>query len=610
MIFFRKQFLAFALLATSVSWGQTSKGTIAGTILDSSGGVISGAQVTAKDTQGAESRTVTSGPGGEYRIDAVTPSIYALTVTAPGFSRQQVSRVDVRSSVITSQNVTLQVGTAEQTVSVEASGAQIQTESGELSGTVSAAEIAKLPVNTLNPIDLVLTQPGVVAVASRDNFTNGSGFSVNGLRPRANNFLIDGFDNNDQGIGGQALQPSNQEAIKEISVLRNSYDAEFGRGGASVTNVIYKNGTNQFHGSLWERYTGSALNALTSEEKRSGLTSVPRDVDNTFGFTIGGPIIKNKLFLFGSSQWHRVFGSETGNQLLIPTAQGVANLNAIAGAYSNASILVGSLGGLVAPTQSGTINVGNRAGCGNPCQIPVGQITRATTQQNPGYEFVVRGDYTMSEKDTFSARYIGTQQSLTPDLFANPASLPTQDTYQGGPARNLGAFWTHVISPTKVNEARFTFQQIDFQFGLLPSTTGSSVFSVPNLTISGLSGLTFGGPNSSFPQGRGHNTYGYQDAFSWVAGKHSFKAGVDINRLVINDAIPFNSRGTITFASGGDCSAIGLATCTGLANFLDNYTGPAGNAGQQFGSPNVCFRTDHTGLLHSGLLESIADAYF
>lgn len=584
-------FIAVLIAAQAAGslFAQTSKGTLAGTVADSSGAAVANAEIIAKDTQGAETRKVRSGPAGEYRIDAITPSVYTLNVTAPGFSRKEISAITVQSSIITSQNVTLEIGATEQTISVEASGTPIQTETGELSSTISAAEIAKLPINSLNPIDLVLTQPGVVAVAGRDSFTNGSAFSANGLRPRANNFLIDGFDNNDQGIGGQALQPGNVEAIKEVSVLRNSYAPEFGRGGASVTNVIYKNGTNQFHGSLWERYTGNALNALTSEEKRSGITSKPRNVDNTFGFQVGGPVIKNKLFLFGSSQWHRIYGAESGNQLNIPTAQGVASLNAIAAANPNASILVNSLGGLVASNQTGTINVGNRPGCGSPCIIPIGTTIRTPTQQNPAYEYVIRGDYSATAADTISARYIGAQQTLTPDLFANPNALPTQDTSQGGPSRNLGFFWTHVLSPNKVNEARFTFQQINFSFSPLAATASSPLYALPNLTIAGISGVSFGGLAATFPQGRGHDTYGYQDAFSWNFGKHSVKIGADLNKLQIHDRIPFNVRGSVGFVSGGSCSAIGLTACTGLANFLDNFTGPAGSAGKQFGTPNLNF---------------------
>lgn len=581
---------SFIVLVCSVLvQAQTSKGTIAGSVFDSSGAVVANAEVTARDTQGAEVRKVRTSDNGDYRFDAVTPSTYSVIVDAPGFQKKEISGLAVQSSVVTSLNVTIEVGAIGQTVSVEASGAQVQTESGDLSSTISVAEIAKLPVNSLNPIDLVLTQPGVTAVASRDSYTNGSGFSVNGLRPRSNNFLIDGFDNNDQGVSGQALQPNNLEAIKEVSVLRNSYAPEFGRGGGSVTNVIYKNGTNEFHGSLWERYTGSALNALTSEEKRSGLLSKPRNVDNTFGFAIGGPVLKNKLFLFGSSQWHRIYGSETGNSIIIPTALGVANLNALSTSNPNAALLVSSLGGISAQTSSGTINVGNRAGCGSPCLIPFGTTVRTPTQQNPGYEYVVRGDYTATEKDTISARFIGTQQTLTPDLFANPSALPTQDTSQGGPARNLGAFWTHLFSPKIVNEARYTFQQINFTFSPLATTTANSLYALPNLTVAGFSGVTFGGLRSGFPQGRGHDTYGYQDAISLNFGSHSIKVGTDINHLNISDQIPFNGRGTVTFANGGDCTSIGLATCTALANFLDNFTGPSGSAGKQFGNPNLNF---------------------
>src|SRR6185369_7836830 len=121
--------------------------------------------------------------------------------------------------------------------------------------------------------------------------TNGVGFSVDGLRPRANNFLIDGFDNNDNGIGGQAIQPQNTEAIKEVVVQTNSYSAEFGRGGGSVTNVIYAGGTNQWHGGIWERYSGSSFNAITSEQSAGGVTDVPRINNNFYGFKIGGPIV-------------------------------------------------------------------------------------------------------------------------------------------------------------------------------------------------------------------------------------------------------------------------------------------------------------------------------
>src|SRR6202000_644120 len=115
------------------------------------------------------------------------------------------------------------------------------------------------PIASLNPVSLVLTEPGVVSVSDRDSLTNGAGFSVDGLRPRSNNFLIDGFDNNDYGIQGQAIQSQNLEAVSEVVVQTNSYAPEFGRGGGSVTNVIYASGTNNWHGGGFERYNGSAF---------------------------------------------------------------------------------------------------------------------------------------------------------------------------------------------------------------------------------------------------------------------------------------------------------------------------------------------------------------
>ena len=140
------------------------------------------------------------------------------------------------------------------------------------------------------------------------------------------------------------------------------------------------------------------------------------------------------------------------------------------------------------------------------------------------YEYVIRGDYNASEKDTFSGRFIAAHNSFTPDLFANGAALPTQDTYQGGPSRNLGFFWTHVFSPTAVNELRFTAQNISFLFGALPSTTSNPLYNTPSITIPGLDGVLFGGL-SNYPQGRGHGVYQYQEAFSNIAEATASKWG-------------------------------------------------------------------------------------
>src|ERR1043166_325403 len=216
----RSTCLLMGLLALSVapniSVAQTSKGTIAGTVTDASGGAVSGATVTAQSTQLGENRSTVTGTYGEYRISAVLPGIYQVKVTANGFATVVLDNVEVGASVEKALDVRMEVSSSAQTITVESSGATLQTESAELSGSISKTEIQQLPINSLNPISLGLTEPGAVRVSQRDDFTNGASFSVDGLRPRANNFLIDGFDNNDNGIAGQAINPQNLEAISKV----------------------------------------------------------------------------------------------------------------------------------------------------------------------------------------------------------------------------------------------------------------------------------------------------------------------------------------------------------------------------------------------------------
>ena len=212
--------------------------------------------------------------------------------------------------------------------------------------------------------------------AGGPHLANGQTFSVNGQSARNNNFLIDGQDNNDNSIQGQAFQPINAGAISEVTVMTNSYAAEFGRAGSSVTNVIYKSGTNQFHGSVWELYQGSGLEAMTAQQGLAGLTSrdKPRYDQHTYGFAAGGPIIKNKLFVFGSSQWQRFYGNATPSTIHVPTAAGAALLQSLN--LPNANLLLQYYGGLRAPVASQNLDLG--AGRGT---VDFGDFQRPVTAQ-------------------------------------------------------------------------------------------------------------------------------------------------------------------------------------------------------------------------------------
>lgn len=581
-------FLFSVLTMSAVCVAQTSKGIVAGTVRDTTGAVMTGATVTATNVLTAEQRTTTTSDVGTYRIEAVEPGTYVIKIAATNFKTTTVEKVDVRGSVITTINAGLEVGAATETIEVDAKSIDVATENGQLAHSISSVEIQEIPVFNLNAISLVLTQPGVLDVGA-NSFSNGMGFSVNGSRPRANNFLLDGQDDNDNSIQGQALQPNNLQAVQEVAILTNSYSAEFGRGGGSVTNLISKSGTNQFHGSLFELYAGSGLNAIPAEAGLGGETQAtkPRFDTHTFGFTAGGPIWKNKLFGFGSSEWQKFYGKAAPAAIRLPTDAGFAAITAAG--TSNAALLeqyFGSLRGDPAQTPR-TVDIGTRAGCPaaslsptGTCLVQTGLLVRpAPPQLNPNTQWTVKIDFTPRASDSISGRYIRNVGSLSPDFFNFPASLPGLDPQQGGTAENMGFTWTHVLSDHAVNEFRTSYGHFDFQFGPTPEAAKNPLFALP--TINTISGSSFPilGINAALPQGRGHVTYQFQDAYTLTMGRHTFKAGGDVSRLIVKDEVPFNARGTLTFGSGGGFS--------GLGNFLDNFTGASSGAALTFGNPVI-----------------------
>lgn len=599
--------LTLALLTGRLSPAQTSNGTIAGVVADASGAAVPKTTVEATSVdRGGSPRVIETDASGAYRIESLLPGTYVVVIKKQGFADLKISGVEVKASLTTTVNGTLVVAGQSQTVVVEAStGQELQTQSGDLSANISQSEVHDLPIFGLNPIALVLTQPGVQDGNGR-GISNGVNFSVNGSRPRANNFLIDGQDDNDNSIQGQAFQPTNPEAISEVTVLTNSYSPEFGRGGGSVTNVIYKGGTNEFHGSAWDLATNSALATAKHEDLIGGCETDgschPVSVENTFGFAFGGPIKRNRLFVFGSSQWDRFRSTANGSTILAPTATGYTQLNALL-PNNNVQFLIDAFGGLTSPGLNNIrdIPIGTAtAGGTDRGTIQFGSVVRSgITEASNDRQWDVRLDLTASDKDSLMARYYRDDSALTPDLFNFPRQLQPFDSQQGGPSQSFAGGWTHTFSPAAVNEFRTSYTNIGFSFGPTPATAGNPLSALPTLSIAGISGggATFPamGFPSNLPQGRAHKSFQYQDVLSYTKGRHTFRGGVDVNHLAIVDSIPFNSRGTISFLGGtaADADNCGLAAsqfdptggCTGLANFIDNFTGPSGVLTKVFGSP-------------------------
>jgi outer membrane receptor protein involved in Fe transport len=576
--------VAASMILASGAAAQTSNGTIVGTITDKTGAAVANASVKASSQQfGEVPRVATTDTAGGYRFESLLPGTYTVTISASGFDELRIQDVQVKGSLTVTAGGTLEVSSVKNSILVEASAAQeLQTESGSLGGEISRVEITNLPINSLNPVELVLTQPGVQDSTNQFGFSNGINFSVNGTRPRANNFLIDGQDNNDNGIGGQAFQTANVEAVQEVTILTNAYSAEYGRGGGSVTNEISKTGTNDYHGDAWELNRNNSFAAIPAEQGFVGVTKIARDNENTFGFDFGGAIKKNKLFFFGTSQWDRDFSAAVGQTLNIPTTTGIATLKSLL-PNPNVQLLLDSLDGLVAPSTGPNL-------FSTPLGPGANGVDRGSVQENVfqrsggaevglSREWRLRLDWNATAADTLFASFRRGDSSLTPDFFNNPGTLPPFDTQQGGPAQAFTGNWTHTFTPRAVNELRFSYSNIDFTFGETGATLAAPLANTPAINFNGQSGLAGLGVPTGTPNFRGHKSYQFQDALSYTVGRHTFKVGGDIDFVQVRDGVPFNSRGSISFFDGGGFSD--------LANFVDNFTGAGGSVSLQFGNPVV-----------------------
>ena len=582
--------LALGMGTFPVAFGQSSKGILAGVARDASGAVVAGATITITNQATSETRNVQTSTDGAYRVDAISPGTYAITAKEAGFNTSQVKGIVVTASAVTSYDVTLQVGSASSEITVEANPVSIDTENGTLSGTISPKEISTLPVFSLNPIELASTIPGVQTVASpgTNQLSNGQNLQVDGARPRSNNFLLDGQEINDIGIGGQAFQPNIPDLYENLTVFTSVASAEYGRAGGGVFNLVTKAGTNTFHGSAYDRYTGSGINAVPNSLRGTGQRNARFD-EHIIGGTVGGYIIRDKLFGFGGTQFSRVYGNEQINPVTLPDAAGVATLNSLTGTAATQVALLNQYTTnnfylkqyqLVTSQPTTKVNVGAQPGCSNPCFVEEARFQRPPdAEQNPDTQWSYRIDFKPSEKDLFYFRYLHDRSSLTPDFFANAAGgalgLSTQ---QGGPSELGAGSWTHIFSSHVLNEFRASETRISFLFSPLASTLANPAYALPTLNIAGFPQL---GPGQNFPQGRAEDLYQIQDTFSYTRGIQSIRTGFDIGHQLEKDIIPLNAKGTVTFAQGS-------TGVTALGNFLNNQTGPSGSISKTSGA----LRTD------------------
>jgi hypothetical protein len=594
-------------VVSPTAFAQTSKGTLTGIVRDSSGAVVPNADITITSAETGESRVVKTSSQGAYRLEAIPPGNYTLRAQTTGFERFEAKNVTVTPSQLVSFDVTLKPGHVDETVSVSATTVLLDQDNGSLSTTISEETLAKVPIFTLNPIEVATTVPGV-QIVSNTGFENGEQIQVSGARPRANNFMIDGEEINDATIAGQAVQPQIPDMYSDVVVYTHNPPAEFGRASGGVVNLITKGGTNTYHGSAWDLYSGSGLNAVDGQTRQL----VPKDrADKArfdtqqFGFTAGGAIIKNKLFGFGAAQYSRFYGNEQASQINLPNANGIALLQSLAAGSgtvaTNAALMLKYLsnGSYLTSMEdfAGTTVFQSLGAACSPTDtvcaqgLPVDIFQRPPTpEQSPDTQWTYRIDYTPETKDTFTARYLHDRSSLTPDFFTNGGALPGFDTYQGGPSELGQGTWTHIFSAHLLNEFRASETRISFLFAPLAATIANPLYTLPTLEFNTVTPeIAPLGPNQGYPQGRGQDMYQWQDTVSWTHGRQSVRAGADIGRRIETDLNGLNLRGTLAFADGGSGS-------TAIGNFLLNQLGPSGAATIQIGSPRVDPHSWRTGV--------------
>jgi Carboxypeptidase regulatory-like domain/TonB-dependent Receptor Plug Domain/TonB dependent receptor len=567
-------------------------GSIAGTAADPSGAVLPGAKITAKNTATNQTASTVAGEDGSFSLKDLPVGQYTLTISDTGFSTLTLNNVQVAASRTEALGIE-KLHTGDTTTSVDVSAAQniIETTQAQVTTTFDTQQLTNLPTGG-GFDELALLIPGVVDTHA-DNFSNSNGanFSVNGQRGRANNFEIDGQANNDTTITGPQVFFGNDEAIAEVQVITNSFSAQYGRNAGSVVNYITKSGTNSFHGSAIYKYSGDFTSSLAQGSSKgtqfgfcgAGQTPqadgcspavVPRYVDNFYGGTLGGPIIKDKLFAFGSTYWDREteFGAlVTSGGQLFPTTAGLAQL--VAALPNNPSVAILQQLNPYAvtagnPRQIGPVTNETIPGVGS---VPFAQFGRQVPFLSTDQEDLGRLDWQATPKDRLYLRYFYQTNPTAPDgATANGGFINVADS-----VHSVGVDETHIFGPRWVDQLRYSFQQstLAFQGGGFPNCTITSFANCPSsvsqLTLPDGSTMSGIGLPSGDPQGRVVKVGQVQDNANWTAGHHAITFGGEfLYENAPNVFLP-NSNGNFNFDTlndflGGGCGngacSVGVAS--------------------------------------------------
>ena len=581
----------FVSLSSAAARGQAVTGSIVGAVTDPGGGAVAGAKVTLTAAGTGIARAVTTNDEGNYVVPYLQPDTYRVEVERQGFKKFVHEGVILNTGSSVRINAALEVGSINETAEISSAAPLLQTESADVSQAFERKRIEELPINGRNFQSLISLIPGVApptgGIGQFDNPQGTQFFQVNGQNVSANNFQIDGVDNNEPLLG-LVVQIPPAEAIQQFSVSTSNYDAEFGRAVGAVINVTTRPGTNEFHGSLFEFHNNSAFKArnyFNLTRNAEGEIKVPNAIKNQYGGTFGGPIRRNRTFFFGDYQGQNQRIGRTPATATVPTQ-----------AFRD-----GDFSALLPSTVIYDPATGNADGTGRMPfpnnRIPAARISAVAKNilnllplpnlpglLNNNYlapalpfkldtnSFDARVDHQFSDRTSFFVKYNYFQSTMAdPAIFgdiAGPTATGDINSLEEGKGRNqvVTLNLTHALSATLTTEARFGFtryfidakgpglnRDLSAEVGITGSNEDDPAHK--GLAIIDIEGFSTLGMSTNMPTINADNIFNWINNWTKVAGSHTFKWGADIrrlrmDRLQIQGTSSFGPRGRFNFRPG------------------------------------------------------------
>jgi hypothetical protein len=589
------------LLNATTSWTQTFRGSILGTVTDTSGAAVSNATVTIHNVATGIDRITQTNADGSYLVPELQIGTYTVTMELTGFQKAITTGVVVDVASDKRIDAVLKPGSVSNSVTVAGEDLpQIDTTGDTLGGTLTQDTVKDLPVNGRDYTKLIYLTPGIAG--SPDQISDSPGsygvFSMNGARGRANNFLLDGTDMNDgyrndpaineAGVFGTPATILPIDSVSELKVLSN-FEAEYGRSAGAVINIVTKSGQNALHGNFFDYFRNDALDARNYFDP-VGTTKAPFH-NNQYGASLGGPIIKDKTFFFVDYEGQQERVGVVSIACVPNPSQLVATnpvIQSLLAAYPHSDPWP-------LPNSSST--------CGAPPTVPPDPDTGFLSSViAPSYNkltsLIAKVDHNFDPNNILTGRYFfGDSVQSFPLALTGGGILPGFNTYTPTRVQVVALSYVRVISPTKVNEARFGWNR--FAEGFFPQDQGFEPSSVglcaattvadctgPSLSNSGLPVINVGdfaqlGANHSTPKHRVDTNWQALDNFSWKVGKHDIKFGYEYRRTSIQQFFGVNYRGRLEF--------------DGLADFL---SGTVDDGSQSLGqSVRHTYENNHAAYL-------------